>query len=424
MSENKWAVRKGVIRDNHYKNIAYGLLAGFWSAARVFRARSSINTAINIIYTLIAVTAFFFGLKGVLYVFSLPFNAVPSWLLSGIVAGAGFFFVFTVSQRLLELRYGHKRPELKPDKPATWLEQWVDERLYHRRKLCRSLLDAASGGNSETVKQLLNQGCYADTRSFNGRTPLMLAAWDGHMETARLLISSGADVNSRCTTNDRTPLIYAATCGRTSTVELLLKHGAKLDAKESVGGRTALHFAAQNGHAGTVDLLLQFNADAEARTASGHTPLMLAAERWPEPQIVKALAEHGVDVNKRNLPDNEAQIESEERKISAVKKAISGDFTDAAKTVLADIPQQAMMNGWSALMYAAHAGHADSVRVLLAFGARQDITSVDNEKTALTLAEEKGWTDVIEILRQAEDDDQLGPSEMKNSARTGFKEEG
>jgi ankyrin repeat protein len=174
-----------------------------------------------------------------------------------------------VSQRLLELRYGHKRPELKPDKPATWLEQWVDERLYHRRKLCRSLLDAASGGNSETVKQLLNQGCYADTRSFNGRTPLMLAAWDGHMETARLLISSGADVNSRCTTNDRTPLIYAATCGRTSTVELLLKHGAKLDAKESVGGRTALHFAAQNGHAGTVDLLLQFNADAEARTASG-----------------------------------------------------------------------------------------------------------------------------------------------------------
>lgn len=71
-----------------------------------------------------------------------------------------------------------------------------------------------------------------------GITPLMLAARAGNVETVRLLIEYGADVNAAdyC---GKTPLMYAATLGKgermTEITEILLENGAERTAVDNYG---------------------------------------------------------------------------------------------------------------------------------------------------------------------------------------------
>jgi len=67
------------------------------------------------------------------------------------------------------------------------------------------------------------------------RTALMGAAFFGHEEVVRLLLSRGADVNARCC-EGATPLIYATMGGRRAVVELLLANGAKRDVVTGTSG--------------------------------------------------------------------------------------------------------------------------------------------------------------------------------------------
>jgi uncharacterized protein len=53
---------------------------------------------------------------------------------------------------------------------------------------------AASAGNLELAKTLLDQKAERNARSPNGTTPLMMAARHGHTQTAKLLIDAGADM--------------------------------------------------------------------------------------------------------------------------------------------------------------------------------------------------------------------------------------
>lgn len=56
-------------------------------------------------------------------------------------------------------------------------------------------------------------------------------------------------------------------------------------------------------------------------------------------------------------------------------------------------------DGMTPLMYAAREGHADMVQILLDEGA--DVNKVCGKKTALTMAEENGHSDVIDLLKEA-----------------------
>jgi cytohesin len=58
------------------------------------------------------------------------------------------------------------------------------------------LLDAASDGQTETVDALLHQGAEIDARTHSGWTPLHWAVWQGHPEVVSVLLHSGADVNA------------------------------------------------------------------------------------------------------------------------------------------------------------------------------------------------------------------------------------
>jgi ankyrin repeat protein len=91
------------------------------------------------------------------------------------------------------------------------------------------LFNAAVRGPADAVRLLLESGANAAAPSgFGGYTPLMGAAYSetGSVESIKLLLKAGADVNSRAPTGD-TALQLARRRGNTEIVDLLVKAGAK-----------------------------------------------------------------------------------------------------------------------------------------------------------------------------------------------------
>ncbi len=60
------------------------------------------------------------------------------------------------------------------------------------------LLEAASDGNLEEVKELIVAGADVDARDNYGWTSLHIASRDGHLEVVKELIVAGADPSSFC----------------------------------------------------------------------------------------------------------------------------------------------------------------------------------------------------------------------------------
>ena len=135
---------------------------------------------------------------------------------------------------------------------------------------------AATNGHELVVRLLLSGGATVDARTFGGRrTPLHLAAENGHVDIVRLLLEQGAGQEAR-DSEGRTPLHLAAIKGNTEAVEALLEHGVFAGSVDT-GGRTPLHLAAANGQVGAADMLFKTNGRSLlARDADGMTAFHLA----------------------------------------------------------------------------------------------------------------------------------------------------
>ena len=124
------------------------------------------------------------------------------------------------------------------------------------------LFKAIKEGNKTTVKLLLDSGavcacgCGADPNDADGddRTPLMIAAAEGHEQIVKLLLDSGADIN-KVDEYGETPLFTAAAEGHEQIVKLLLDSGADIN-KTNEYGETPLYIAAVYGYDQIVKLLL------------------------------------------------------------------------------------------------------------------------------------------------------------------------
>lgn len=91
---------------------------------------------------------------------------------------------------------------------------------------------AAALGRTDQLGVLLERGDAAlDDHSADGWTPLHLAAYYGHRETAEMLLDRGADAGARSTNDlENTPLHAALAGGRGPVAKLLVDRGADLDA--------------------------------------------------------------------------------------------------------------------------------------------------------------------------------------------------
>ena len=122
-------------------------------------------------------------------------------------------------------------------------------------------------GHAEELSDLFGQGLPANLRNDKGDSLLMLAAYNGQAEAARVILENGGDPELA---NDRgqTPLAGAAFKGDTDIVRLLIAHGAAVDGVGD-GTRTALMTAAMFNRTAIVALLLSHGADPDKRDGSG-----------------------------------------------------------------------------------------------------------------------------------------------------------
>jgi ankyrin repeat protein len=184
--------------------------------------------------------------------------------------------------------------------------------------------EAAAKGDVATVEaKLKDDPDWIDETDGEGRTPLQLAAENGRLEVAKLLLARNANVNARIERGWKagcTPLFLAIEGNHKEMIELLLSHGAEVDLFAALGlgdtgkvrqllearpelisakgpyGKTPLHWAVVKGNAEAVAFLLLHNADVNAKLEGSYSPVQEAAERGYK-EIVGLLLDHKADVN-------------------------------------------------------------------------------------------------------------------------------
>ena len=130
-------------------------------------------------------------------------------------------------------------------------------------------------------------------------TPLIIAAHNGHLNSVKILLRYGADIEARGTLkieNDVmegcTPLWAAASAGHLDVVKLLIKRKADVDGRAS-NGSTPLRVAAHDGHLDVVRCLVERGADVNARIYDDEsTPLMVACY-WGHSSVATYLINKG-----------------------------------------------------------------------------------------------------------------------------------
>jgi ankyrin repeat protein len=190
---------------------------------------------------------------------------------------------------------------------------------------------AVAQKHPEVVKLLLEHGADVNARSevwsemmavpphgylpynrqipHGGDTALMFAARVGDLDSARLLVAAGANVNDADAWGV-SATVLAGHSGFRDLVEFLLKKGA--DPNAAAAGFTALDEAIMRRDAAMVSALLDSGADPNmplrtwtpTRRSStdfhfepalvGATPFWLAA-RFAEPDVMRLLVKHGAD---------------------------------------------------------------------------------------------------------------------------------
>ena len=98
----------------------------------------------------------------------------------------------------------------------------------------------------------------------------------GDYDATLKLLEEGMDVEARDPGSGASPLHYAVMKGRMQIVDLLLSRGADVNSRTR-NGTTPLHTAALYARKEVAERLLEKQADINAVSNSGATPLALAA---------------------------------------------------------------------------------------------------------------------------------------------------
>jgi ankyrin repeat protein len=161
----------------------------------------------------------------------------------------------------------------------------------HRHDL--DIFEASATGDLERVKTLLSDHPeLANAVALDGFQPLGLASFFGHYEVARFLVERRAEINSPSRNPQKVMPLHSAAASRSLEIaRLLLEHGADPDARQN-DDFTPLHEAAANGQLEMVSLLLAHGADVNLSQKSGRTALSFAQNAGHQ-EVVEFLLRHG-----------------------------------------------------------------------------------------------------------------------------------
>jgi len=126
------------------------------------------------------------------------------------------------------------------------------------------VFEAAAVGRTDRLRELLDEDpSLANAWAEDGFQPLGLASFFGHVESARLLLERGADVNSASRNDFKVAPLHSAVAEKDADVRYEL-----------------------------ATLLLEHGADPNARQQDDFTPLM-AADQQEDERLRGLLVEHG-----------------------------------------------------------------------------------------------------------------------------------
>ncbi len=119
------------------------------------------------------------------------------------------------------------------------------------------------------IDMLVENGADIEARKYGGETPLMSACFEGNIGVAEHLIKKGARIDSR---DDKGVTVLGYALRFIETAKLIVEHGADVNAKNNIG-RTALMSATTSGKEEIVKLLLDNGADVNVVDRNGNTAL-------------------------------------------------------------------------------------------------------------------------------------------------------
>jgi ankyrin repeat protein len=261
---------------------------------------------------------------------------------------------------------------------------------------------AAYFGLAEIAKVLLQRFDMHDSVDTYGRTPLSLAAENGHEAVViALLSSSKIDANSRDTFWGQTPLSFAAHGGHDTVVRLLLdSEGVDVNCRDLCWDQTPILSATRKGHSAVVKLLITSESvDAEAKDKDGQTALWIAAFHG-HADVARVLLESGrCEPNQRD-----------EYGKTPIMYAIIAGYTAVVEAFLefekVDVNARDRW-GWTPLASAVSAKHEAIVKLLLDNG-RADVNSRDEEgRTPFFWAVKNNYPPIFRLLKPLAKTDEL-----------------
>ncbi|XP_041263938.1 ankyrin repeat domain-containing protein 55 [Onychostruthus taczanowskii] len=261
------------------------------------------------------------------------------------------------------------------------------------REGCTPLMHAVSGRQVDTVKLLLKMGANINTQDACGRTSLSLATYLGWLEGCVSLLRNGAKQNIP-DKNGRLPLHAATAEPDVRLLSLLLQQSnlSEINHQDNEG-MTSLHWAAFHNRPQHTQTLLHKGADPTLVDKDFKTALHWAVQSGNR-ILCSIILDHWQGPSIINYDDEDGK--------TCMHIAAAAGYSDIISE-LAKVPKcnlQALdVDDRTPLHWAAAAGKADCVQALLELGIDSSPRDI-NENTPLTYAIYCGHTACIKLLTQ------------------------
>jgi ankyrin repeat protein len=269
------------------------------------------------------------------------------------------------------------------------------KRAREQNRGIETLISMAKHGKLSQVENLIANGFDINTIGSCNRTALSVAIQGGYIPVIQALLNAGANPNLSDETEyglpANSPLMEAASNffldNRCQMVRLLLKKGADIN-QQDAEGRTALMCSLDHSDMDVLETLIKAGADLDVKDYEGNTALMQAVYR----ELLKPA--HRL----KQAGASEQRL----KEVELVKAATQGNL-ERVNILLQDCLDLNLRVGrtTTALCEAAHEGHHEIVKRLIAAGADIDRSESEGSFNPLLYAAYDGHQEVVQLLMEA-----------------------